>query len=118
MKRASTEYQEPVARYRHLKMHSTLVSVCVWGVLKCQKISQYLSLKCASLSHTVDYREAVSKLRSVDVNAVSGTLKLYFRELPLPLIPSEQFKELSDALGEPLTYQNAKLPQSTITQAT
>lgn len=88
-------------------------------VLKCQKIFTVLiSQVCVSISHTLDYREAVSKLRSVDVNAVSGALKLYFRELPLPLIPSEQFKELSDALGEPLTCQNAKLLWSTITQAT
>ncbi|XP_073668189.1 active breakpoint cluster region-related protein isoform X2 [Paramisgurnus dabryanus] len=45
-----------------------------------------------------NYREAVSKLRSVDINAVSGTLKLYFRELPLPLIPSDHFQALSAAL--------------------
>ncbi|ROL45581.1 Active breakpoint cluster region-related protein [Anabarilius grahami] len=58
------------------------------------------SSEIQALKHAfnTNYREAVSKLRSVDVNAVSGTLKLYFRELPLPLIPSEQFKELSDAL--------------------
>ncbi|XP_077083781.1 active breakpoint cluster region-related protein [Siphateles boraxobius] len=58
------------------------------------------SSEIQALKHAfnTNYREAVSKLRSVDVNAVSGTLKLYFRELPLSLIPSEQFKELSDAL--------------------
>ncbi|XP_051757248.1 active breakpoint cluster region-related protein isoform X1 [Ctenopharyngodon idella] len=55
-------------------------------------------IKALKNAFNTNYREAVSKLRSVDVNTVSGTLKLYFRELPLPLIPSEQFKELSDAL--------------------
>ncbi|XP_052009250.1 active breakpoint cluster region-related protein isoform X2 [Xyrauchen texanus] len=58
-----------------------------------------------------NFREAVSKLRSVDVNAVSGTLKLYFRELPLPLIPSEQFQDLSDALdiADPYVRENNML---------
>ncbi|KAA0723067.1 Breakpoint cluster region protein [Triplophysa tibetana] len=45
-----------------------------------------------------NYREAVSKLRSLDVNAVSGTLKLYFRELPLALIPSDHFQGFSVAI--------------------
>ncbi|XP_026072394.1 active breakpoint cluster region-related protein-like [Carassius auratus] len=59
-----------------------------------------VSSEIQALKHAfnTNYREAVSKLRTVDVNAVSGTLKLYFRELPLPLIPSEYFKELADAL--------------------
>lgn len=48
----------------------------------------------------LDYWEAVSKLRNMDVNAVSGTLKLYFRELPEPLIPTDHFQSLSKALGE------------------
>ncbi len=72
--------------------------------------SQSTYLKSVSLS--VDYREAVSKLRTVDVNAVSGTLKLYFRELPFPLIPSERFKELADALGEAFTHLNTQLHRS------
>ncbi|XP_042582973.1 active breakpoint cluster region-related protein [Cyprinus carpio] len=58
------------------------------------------SSEIQALKHAfnTNYREAVSKLRTVDVNAVSGTLKLYFRELPLPLIPSERFRDLADAL--------------------
>ncbi|KAL0970286.1 hypothetical protein UPYG_G00239870 [Umbra pygmaea] len=46
-------------------------------------------------------REAVSKLRYVDVNAVSGILKLYFRELPEPLIPTELFQSFAKALNIP-----------------
>lgn len=67
---------------------------------------------CVCLSLFVDYREAVSKLRTLDVNTVSGTLKLYFRELPLPLIPSERFKELADALGEAFSHLYAQLHMS------
>uniref|UniRef100_A0A1A8EV15 Breakpoint cluster region n=2 Tax=Nothobranchius korthausae TaxID=1143690 RepID=A0A1A8EV15_9TELE len=43
-------------------------------------------------------REAVTRLRSAEVNAVCGLLKLYFRELPEPLIPSEMFQTLAKAL--------------------
>ncbi|XP_061565520.1 active breakpoint cluster region-related protein isoform X2 [Cololabis saira] len=43
-------------------------------------------------------REAVTKIRRAEVNAVSGVLKLYFRELPEPLIPSELFQSLTRAL--------------------
>ncbi|KAM6908951.1 active breakpoint cluster region-related protein [Xenentodon cancila] len=43
-------------------------------------------------------REAVTRLRTAEVNAVSGVLKLYFRELPEPLIPSELFQSLARAL--------------------
>ncbi|XP_029942761.1 breakpoint cluster region protein isoform X2 [Salarias fasciatus] len=43
-------------------------------------------------------REAVSQLRGAEVNAVSGVLKLYFRELPEPLIPTELFHPLTEAV--------------------
>lgn len=42
--------------------------------------------------------EAVTRLRSAEVNAVSGVLKLYFRELPQPLIPPELFQSLARTL--------------------
>ena len=50
-------------------------------------------------SHS-DLREAVARLRSADVNAVSGVLKLYIRELPEPLIPAELFPSLARMLGK------------------
>ncbi|KAM4536877.1 active breakpoint cluster region-related protein isoform 3-T3 [Odontesthes bonariensis] len=43
-------------------------------------------------------REAVTRLRNTEVNAVSGVLKLYFRELPEPLIPTVLFQSLTRAL--------------------
>ena len=47
-----------------------------------------------------DLREAVHRLRSSEVNVVSGVLKLYFRDLPEPLIPSELFHSLTRSLGK------------------
>lgn len=46
-----------------------------------------------------DLREAVSRLRTAEVNAVAGLLKLYFRELPEPLLPAEMFQDLARMLG-------------------
>ncbi|XP_037615594.1 breakpoint cluster region protein isoform X1 [Sebastes umbrosus] len=43
-------------------------------------------------------REAVTRMRSAEVNAVSGVLKLYLRELPEPLIPTEMFQSLARTL--------------------
>ncbi len=47
-----------------------------------------------------DLREAVTRLRTAEVNAVSGVLKLYFRELPEPLVPTELFQSLARMLGK------------------
>lgn len=47
-----------------------------------------------------DLREAVTRLRSAEVNAVTGVLKLYFRELPQPLIPTVMFQSLARMLGK------------------
>lgn len=72
-----------------------------------------LLLHCSSVSS--DYWEAMSKVRNVDVNVVSGTLKLYLRELPEPLIPAAHFQSLSKAMGEFLALsfpQSLPLPQS------
>ncbi|MED6269584.1 hypothetical protein CHARACLAT_000927 [Characodon lateralis] len=53
------------------------------------------SLKAAFNSNL---REAVTRLRSAEVNAVSGVLKLYFRELPEPLMPTDLFQSLAKTL--------------------
>ncbi|KAK1890234.1 Active breakpoint cluster region-related protein [Dissostichus eleginoides] len=43
-------------------------------------------------------RDAVNRLRRAEVNVVSGVLKLYFRELPEPLIPADKFQSLARSL--------------------
>ncbi|XP_068444089.1 active breakpoint cluster region-related protein [Clinocottus analis] len=53
------------------------------------------SLKAAFNSNL---REAVTRLRSAEVNVVSGVLKLYFRELPEPLVPTKILRSLAQAL--------------------
>ncbi|KAM8900086.1 active breakpoint cluster region-related protein isoform 2-T2 [Spinachia spinachia] len=45
-----------------------------------------------------DLRDAVARMRRADVHVVSGVLKLFFRELPEPLMPTEMFQSLARAL--------------------
>lgn len=59
-----------------------------------------------SLSAPSDLREAVTRLRCAEVNAVSGVLKLYFRELPQPLVPPDLFQSLARTLGEQLMIKD------------
>lgn len=54
--------------------------------------------------HPSGLREAVSRLRTAEVNAVAGVLKLYFRELPEPLLPAEMFQHLARVLGMFVLY--------------
>ncbi|XP_076017491.1 breakpoint cluster region protein [Genypterus blacodes] len=57
--------------------------------------SDLANLKAAFNSNL---REAVGRLRRAEVNVASGILKLYFRELPEPLIPTELFQSLARCL--------------------
>ncbi|XP_006627634.2 active breakpoint cluster region-related protein [Lepisosteus oculatus] len=58
-------------------------------------------LQALRTAFNTNLRDALSRLRAVDVNAVSGILKLYFRELPEPLIPSDLFQSFAQALDMP-----------------
>lgn len=39
-------------------------------------------------------------MREMDVNAIAGTLKLYFRELPEPLFTDELYPSFAGAIGQ------------------
>lgn len=56
-----------------------------------------------------DLREAVSRLRTAEINTVAGVLKLYFRELPEPLVPAEMFQHLARMLGMFFFYTFRKM---------
>lgn len=44
-------------------------------------------------------------MREMDVNAIAGTLKLYFRELPEPLFTDELYPSFAGGIGQsPLLY--------------
>ncbi|XP_063043311.1 active breakpoint cluster region-related protein [Engraulis encrasicolus] len=52
-------------------------------------------------SFNTNLREALKEVRSAEVNVVSGTLKLYFRDLPEALVPADLYKSLKNALDLP-----------------
>ncbi|KAK1797176.1 hypothetical protein P4O66_008561 [Electrophorus voltai] len=70
-------------------------------------------IQALKLAFDTNYWEAMSKVRSADVNTVSGALKLYFRELPEPLIPTQHFQRLSKALclADPYLRSNSMLSE-------
>lgn len=39
-------------------------------------------------------------MSQMDVNAIAGTLKLYFRELPEPLFTDEFYPNFAEGIGE------------------
>lgn len=39
-------------------------------------------------------------MSEMDVNAIAGTLKLYFRELPEPLFTDEFYPNFTEGIGE------------------
>ena len=54
---------------------------------------------------STDQKTKISRLiKSVDVHAVAGLLKLYFRELPEPLFTHSLYTKFVDGLGKLLKY--------------
>lgn len=43
-------------------------------------------------------------MSEMDVNAIAGTLKLYFRELPEPLFTDEFYPNFAEGIGECRTH--------------
>lgn len=46
-----------------------------------------------------DNRDVSLMMREMDVNAIAGTLKLYFRELPEPLFTDELYPNFAGGIG-------------------
>lgn len=46
-----------------------------------------------------DNKDVSVMMREMDVNAIAGTLKLYFRELPEPLFTDELYPNFAGGIG-------------------
>lgn len=57
---------------------------------------QYLYVSLFSLTDNKDVSVMMSEM---DVNAIAGTLKLYFRELPEPLFTDELYPNFAEGIG-------------------
>lgn len=47
-----------------------------------------------------DNKDVSLMMREMDVNAIAGTLKLYFRELPEPLFTDELYPNFAGGIGQ------------------
>lgn len=54
-------------------------------------------------------------LSDMDINAIAGTLKLYFRELPEPLLTDRLYPAFMEGIGEVLGDPRAGLSQTSLT---
>lgn len=56
---------------------------------------------CVCLSRGADY---LGPLRSTDPHAIAGLLKKFFRELPEPLIPPDQYRAFLESVLSTLHF--------------
>lgn len=54
---------------------------------------------CVVLHCRADHRDVSVMMREMDVNAIAGTLKLYFRELPEPLFTDQLYSNFTGGIG-------------------
>lgn len=54
---------------------------------------------CVVLRCRADQRDVSVMMREMDVNAIAGTLKLYFRELPEPLFTDQLYPNFTGGIG-------------------
>lgn len=47
-----------------------------------------------------DTKDILVMLSDMDINAIAGTLKLYFRELPEPLLTDRLYPAFMEGIGE------------------
>lgn len=60
-----------------------------------------LSSRCSRLS-PADHKDVSVMMSEMDVNAIAGTLKLYFRELPEPLFTDELYPNFAGGISKSL----------------
>jgi len=56
-------------------------------------------LKIRMFCDSTDNKDVSVMMSEMDVNAIAGTLKLYFRELPEPLFTDELYANFSEGIG-------------------
>ena len=49
---------------------------------------------------TTDHKDVSVMMSEVDVNAIAGTLKLYFRELPEPLFTDDLYPNFAGGISK------------------
>lgn len=60
----------------------------------------------------VDTKDILVMLSDMDINAIAGTLKLYFRELPEPLLTDRLYPAFMEGIG--MTFMMTPPPQPNV----
>lgn len=55
---------------------------------------------CYFIFIPLDNKDVSVMMSDMDVNAIAGTLKLYFRELPAPLFTDELYPNFVEGVGK------------------
>lgn len=64
--------------------------------------SHGLPSSCRSHRSPADHKDVSVMMSEMDVNAIAGTLKLYFRELPEPLFTDELYPNFAGGISKSL----------------
>lgn len=63
----------------------------------------------------VDTKDILVMLSDMDINAIAGTLKLYFRELPEPLLTDRLYPAFMEGIGVSFSPMKSQWGQKLIT---
>ena len=64
---------------------------------------------------SIDNKDVSVMMRDMDVNAIAGTLKLYFRELPEPLFTDDLYPNFAGGIGQLLFFKSKVVYLTTYT---
>lgn len=68
-------------------------------------------LKPLSCFRLADNKDVLVMLSDMDINAIAGTLKLYFRELPEPLLTDRLYPAFMEGIGKALAWACSSRPR-------
>lgn len=85
------------------KTHGDCCSWCLPVLYHPPFSSRSLPSSCRSRLPPADNKDVSVMMSEMDVNAIAGTLKLYFRELPEPLFTDELYPNFAGGISKSLS---------------
>lgn len=64
---------------------------------------------CRSCFSPADHKDVSVMMSEMDVNAIAGTLKLYFRELPEPLFTDDLYPNFAGGISKSQGYRHSQI---------
>lgn len=101
---ASTECQEWPLTSRPWRPPLTPVSIALrlhtLGTVTRPAVGRFIDQHPINLIPPVDHKDVSVMMSEMDVNAIAGTLKLYFRELPEPLFTDDLYPSFAGGISK------------------